>query len=233
MTTNAEIILEGSYLYFQKDVNYSQENFKLVQFPDNGSYHIYAEILSRIETGEFLKINVRYEMDQHYHPNFVRIEKSLGNRYAQEIYKFDIHNQDLKYTFQNSQSTQEFNRSLSAKHYLTSPAFCTSAIFTLSKKFDATGRTAVALIGSDNDWSYEKPPEEKIVYAEFKTREMPDYKLNNSSLSASHLCLYEFDTSSAASEAPVDIFISKHYGIPYELKQGEQRIVIKNLKKNN
>ncbi len=233
MTTNAEILLEGSYLYYNKDVNYSQENFKLVQFPDTGSYHIYAEILSRIETGEFLKIVVRYEMDNHFHPVFVRIEKSLGNRYAQEVYKFDIHNQDLHYTFQNSQATQEFNRTLSAKHYLTTPAFSTSTIFTLSKKFDATGRTSVAFIGSDNDWSYEKPPEEKVVFAEFKTREMPEYKVNNATLSASHLCLYEFDTSSANVEAPVEIFISKHYGIPYELKQGDQRIVIKNLKKNS
>lgn len=233
MTTIAEIILEGSYHYFQKEVNYSQENFKLVHFTDSQSYHIYAEILSRIETGEFLKINVRYEMDHHFHPNFVRIEKSLGKRYAQEIYKFDIPNQDLKYTFQNSQSTQEFNRSLSSKHYLTSPAFCTSAIFTLSKKFDATGRTAIALVGSDNDWSYEKPPEEKVIFAEFKTREMVDYKINNSTLSASHLCLYEFDTSSATVEAPVEIFLSKHYAIPYELRQGDQRIVIKTLKRNN
>lgn len=232
MSTNTEIILEGSYLYYRKEVNYSQENFKMLHSPETQSYHVYAEILSRIETGEFLKIMVQYEMNNHFHPTQVRIEKTLGKRYAQELYQFDLHAQSLKYTFQTSEKSQEFTRPLSAKHYLTSPAFSTSAIFTLTKKFDATGRTAVAFLGSDNDWSYAKPPEEKIVYAEFKTREMPDYKVNNASLSASHLCLYEFDTSSAAVEAPVDIYVSKHFGIPYELVQGEQRIVIKNLKKN-
>lgn len=232
MSTNAEIILEGSYLYFQKEMNYSQENFKLVHFPEAQTYHIYAEILSRIETGEFLKIMVRQEMDHHFHPLFVRIEKSLGNRYAQEVFQLDTAGQTLKYTFQNSQLTQDFTRNFNSKHYLTSPAFSTSGIFTLSKKFDSTGRTPIVFLSTHNDWTYEHPPEEKIVYAEYKTRDMHDFQLNNNYLSASHLCLYEQDTSQASSEPPVEIFLSKHYGIPYQLLHGDQKIVIKNLKKN-
>lgn len=233
MPTNAEIVLEGSYLYYQKEVNFSQEEFKLIHFPETGTHHIYAEILSRIETGEFLKIMVRYEMDKHFHPVFVRVEKTLGNRYAQEVFKFDVAAQELNYTFQNSNSTQDFKRSLSAKHYLTSPSFATAAIFSLSKKFDATGRTAIALVNSQNEWTYAQPPEEKIIYAEFTTRELPDFRLNNTPLSASHLCLYEFDTASAAAEAPVEIFISKHFAIPYQMIHGDQKIVMKTMKKNN
>jgi hypothetical protein len=231
MSTNAEIILEGEYLYYQKEVNYSQENFKLVSFPDTKTFHIYAEILSRIENGEFLKVVVDFEMNQNYFPTFVRIEKSLGNRYSQEIFNFDLHSQELKYVFQNSKGSQDFTRPLGAKHYLTSPAFSTSSIFTLSKKLDASGRTPISLIGSQNDWTYEHPPEEKVVFAEFKSREIPDFKLNNTPLSASHLCLYEFDTSAMTSEIPVEIFLSKHYGLPYQLIHGDQKIVIKNLKK--
>jgi hypothetical protein len=233
MPTNAEILLEGSYLYFQKDVNYSQENFKLIRFPDAKSYHIYSEILSRVESGEFLKIMVRFEMNEHFHPTFARIEKSLGNRYAQEIFQFDLVAQRLKYTFENSKASQDFNLNISAKHYLTSPAFATSAIFTLSKKLKATERTAVSLISSQNDWTYEHPPEEKIVFAEIKTREVTDFKLNNTSLSASHLCLYEQEAGSGSTESPVEIFISKHYALPYQLIHGDQKIVIKNLKKNS
>lgn len=110
MSTNAEIILEGEYLYFQKEVNYSQENFKLVSFPGTKTFHIYAEILSRIENGEFLKVVVDFEMNQNYLPTFVRIEKSLGNRYSQEILNFDLSTQELKYVFQNSKGTQDFTR---------------------------------------------------------------------------------------------------------------------------
>jgi hypothetical protein len=232
MTQNAEILIEGSYLYYQKDHNYSQENFKMVLLPESQSYHIYAEVLSRIETGEFLKIIVRYEMNQNFLPLMVRIEKSIGNKYAQEIYKIDPVTMELHYTFQNSQSTQEFTRAVNSKHYLTSPAVSTSAIFTLSKKFDASGRTPIVLISSDNEWTYGGPPVEKVVFGEFKSRELSDFRLNGASLSASHLCLYEHDSMHATIEQPVDIYLSKHYSIPYQLVHGDQKIVIKNLKRN-
>lgn len=232
MPQTAELILEGSYLYYQKDVNYSQENFKFVHLPETQTFQVYAEITSRIETGEFLKILVRYEMNQHFTPIMVRIEKSIGSKYAQEIYKVDTANQDLYYTFQTAQTTQEFKRPFSAKHYLTSPAVSTSAMFTLTRKFDATGRTSVTLINSDNDWTYVGPPTEKIIYAEFKTRDA-DFRLNGNPLSASHLCLYEFDATQAQVETPVDLFLSKHYSVPYELIQGDQKVVIKNLKRHS
>lgn len=232
MSQKAEILLEGSYLYFQKDVNFSQENFKLIALPETQSYQVYAEILSRIETGEFLKILVRYEMNQHFTPNMVRIEKSIGNKYAQEIYRVDTVSQELHYTFQNSQTTQEYNRPFNSKHYLTSPALSTAGMFTMTKRFDATGRTAVVLLSSDNEWTYAGPPTEKIIYADYKVRDMDDFQLHGNALTASHLCLYEMDSSTNSSAPPVDLFISKHYGIPYQLEQGDLKIVIKNLKKN-
>lgn len=233
MSTNAEIILEGSYLYYQKDLNYSQENFKMVHLPESQSYHIYSEVLSRIETGEFLKIIVRYEMNQSFVPLLVRIEKSIGNKYAQEVYKIDPATMELHYTFQNSNSTQEFKRAVNSKHYLTSPAVSTSAIFTLSRKFDASGRTPIVLISSENDWTYEGPPTEKVVFGEFKSRELNDFKLNGTQLSASHLCLYEMDSMHVGVEQPVDLYLSKHYSIPYQLEHGDQKIVIKNLKRSS
>lgn len=232
MTQNAEIILEGSYLYYQGDVNYSQENFKFAHHPDTQSFSFNAEILSRIETGEFLKILVRYEMNQHFIPNFVRIEKSLGNKYALETFKLDLTTHELNYTYQNPQATQSFKKSVSAKHYLTSPALCTSAIFTLSRKFDATGRTPVVLIGSDNDWTYVGPPTEKIIHAEFKSRELNDFKLNGNQLSASLLCLYEHDSTHVVHEDPVELYLSRHHAVPYQLLHGDQKVVIKQLKKN-
>lgn len=232
MTTKAEILLEGSYLYYQKDVNYSQENFKFLHYPDSQNYCINAEILSRIETGEFLKVFIKYEMNQHYIPFGMKIEKSIGNKYSLEDFKLDLTNHSLNYSFQNSSSSQEFRKTVSAKHYLTSPALCTSAIFTLSRKFDATGRTPVVLIGSDNEWTYAGPPSEKIIHAEFKSHELPDFKINGNLLSASLLCLYEHDSSHIEHEDPVEIYLSKHYAIPYQLIHGDLKIVVRQLKKN-
>ena len=233
MSKVALITLEGSYLYYQNDVNYSQENFKLVHFPENQTYHIYAEILSRTQTGEFLKIMVRYEMNPQFIPIFVRIEKSIGNRYAQEIFSIDTPNLELLYTFQDAQSTQNIKKPYNARHYIATPAFSTSTIFTLSKKIDSNGRTPITFIGSNNEWSFTERPEEKVVYTEFKSRDVQDFKINNAQLPASHLCLYEFDIMAARTEQPADIYVSKYFGIPYQLIQGENKIIIKNLKKNS
>jgi hypothetical protein len=232
MSQNAEILAEGSYLYFKGENNFSQENFKLVQLHETEALHIYAEVLSRLETGEFLKVLVRYEMNASFLPTQVRIEKSIGNKYASELFKVDYATQLLSYQFQNSQGIQDFTKPFNTKHYLASPAFATSAVFTLTKRFDATGRTPITLISSNNDWKYEAPPTEKLVYAEYESREMDDFILNNQHLTASHLKLFDSDSSASVKEPPVELFISKHYAIPYQLLHGDLKIAIKNLKKN-
>jgi len=228
---NGSILLEGSYLYYDKDQNYSQENFKLVELEDSSQFHVYSEIISRLDTGEMLKILVRLEMNQSYLPIFLRVERSVGQHYAQEVFKLDPLSKELKYSFQSAQTTQEFKKIISAKHYLSSPAFSTSCLFTLSKSFNATGRTPITIISSSNYWEYLNAPEEKIIFAEYKSKEAT-FQINQTNLLASHLCLYERDSSESNPDTPAEIFISKHYGIPYELVHGDQKIVIKNLKKN-
>lgn len=232
MALNVNILLEGSYFYFEKGVNYSQENFKLVQLLDKQNYQVIAEVLSRIETGEFLKINVLYEMNAQFLPLHVRIEKSIGNNYSLENFKCDHHAGQLHYTFQTATAQQEFHRPITSRHYLVAPAFSTSTLFTLSKKFDATGRTPVALISSGNDWSYQSPPNEKMIYAEWKMKDMDDYKLGDAQLSASQLLIYQNDSTNADIEQPVSFFVSKHFGIPYQMVHGEREIRVQNLKKH-
>jgi hypothetical protein len=232
MKEKIELLLEGSYLYYKNEVNFSQENFKLVQLPEQGQFHVYAEILSRLETGDFLKLLIRYEMTNQFIPYFVSIQKSVGNKSAKETYKCDHHTQELRYSFETPDSTQELKKSHNSKHYLTSPAFSTAAMWTLSKKMDATGRTALTVMSSSNEWNYQGPPSEKIIYSKFKSRELIDYKLNNTSLNAAHLCLFEEDSSHTSSENVVDLYISKHFAIPYQLVHGDLKINILKLKKH-
>lgn len=232
MALNINILLEGSYFFFEKGTNYSQENFKLVQLADKQHFQVISEVLSRIETGEFLKINVLYEMGPHFLPLHVRIEKSIGNNYSLENFNCDHHAGQLHYTFQNATSQQEFKRPITSRHYIASPSFSTSCLYTLSKKFDTGGRTAVNLISSSNDWVYEAPPQEKIVYADWKLKDMSDYKLGEASLSASHLLVYQNDSTNADIEEPVNFYVSKHFGIPYQMIHGDREIRVQNLKKN-
>lgn len=232
MALNVNILLEGSYFYFEKGANYSQENFKLLQLTDKQNYQVISEVLSRIETGEFLKINVLYEMNAQFLPLHVRIEKSIGNNYSLENFKCDHHAGQLHYTFQNATASQEFHRPITSRHYIAAPSFATSCLFTLSKKFDAGGRTGVTFLSSSNDWNYQGPPNEKIVYAEWKLKDMEDFSIGGSSLSASHLMVYQNDSTNADIEQPVSFYVSKHFGIPYQMTHGDREIRVQNLKKN-
>ncbi len=232
MALNINILLEGSYFYYEKGINYSQENFKFIHHLDKQHYQVMSEVLSRIETGEFLKINVSYELNSQFLPLHVRIEKSIGNNYSLENFVCDHNAGQLHYIFQNATTQQEFNRPMSSRHYISAPSFATSCLFTLSKKFDTTGRTPVHLISSTNDWSYQAAPNEKIVYAEWKTKDMDDYFVGGNSLSASHLMVYQNDSTNADVEQPVNFYVSKHFGIPYQMVHSDREVRVQNLKKN-
>lgn len=231
MSQNTEVLIEGTYSYLDGETNYSQENFKLLELPEKREFHIHSEIVSRLESGEFFKILVHFAMNQHFVPYAMKIEKSIGQKYAVEQFEVNLGNQELKYTFQNAENSQHFTKPINSKHYLTAPAFATSAIFTLSKKMDASGRSPVILISSANEWDYISPPTEKVIFAEYKNRDLTNFKLNDVKLPASHLCLYEHDSIQSGNEQPVEIFVSKHFAIPYQMIHGNQKIVIKNLKK--
>ena len=225
------ILIEGSYNYFQSGQPYSQEEFKFGQIPEQQIYFLHSEILSRIETGEFLKILVRCELNTNLFPQMVRVEKSLGPHYSVETTRIDTHQHQLHYIFKNPEGEQTFTKTANAKQYLTSPSFASSCFFTLTKKFETTGRTAVNLVGSDTDWSYSGPPQESMVYCEIQNRETTTFTHHNSVYPATRVTIYESDLSQT-SENPIDIILSKHFAIPYFMEHGTQRIEIKNLKKH-
>lgn len=232
MTEKKEILVEGEYDYLNKNQLYCQESFKLVKSSETDHHVLFSEIFSRVDTGELLKVNVRYEMNQYFYPVHVKISRAIGKKFAQEIFDLDVSAQTLHYNFKNDSMSQDFIMPAANKHYIASPAFATTALFTLTKKFDSTGRTAVAIISSDNIWSYEGPPMDRVIYADFKTHELSDYKLNHTELSAMLLHLYKGDSTGIYHDEPVQLYLSKHYNLPYQLIQGDQQIVVKSLKKS-
>jgi hypothetical protein len=235
MNPNLEILIEGSYLYYEDGKHYADESFKLIKNQGSQNFTFLAEILSRLKTGEFLKLLVKYEINQYFTPIYAKVEKSVGNRFAIENYSFDPTSMEMHYLFESAERKQEYKKNLTPKHYLTSPAFCTSGIFTLSKKFDSSARTSISLFNSENDWSYVGHPSDKVVYVDHKLSDVSELNINGINLNASLFRLYQYDSGhqNASSEEPVDLFLSKYYGIPYQLLHGRKKIIIKFLKKND
>ncbi len=233
MGPETEKIFEGTYQYFQGGQNYSQENFTVELAADLKQYIFLAEILSRVETGEFFKMHVRYVVNQFFVPQTVEIEKSLGEKHAHERYLFDPHNQSMQYTFTTPQGTQTVERPFGTKHHLSAPCFLTSALFTQTKRVDPTARTPVTFVSSPNSWEYAGPPEDKIMFVEFKTHDAEDLVVGGAPLPSSKYEIYEQDRLGGTGTPPTaTLWVSRHLGMPYKIedKDGTQ-ISVRRLKK--
>ena len=228
MSDKPEIIVEGTYNYLDHEHNYAQENFKMLQFFEKQTYQFRSEVLARNDMGEFLKVLVNLDLNSQFFPTSMRVEKSQGRKYSLET--FSTEHMEFKYKFQNKEKEQDHQKVWNARNYLTSPASCTSTLFSLTKKWDPTGRTPVTLVSSANQWDYEGPPQEKNVFVEYKTSDVSKVSIQGTDYVASHLAVYENDSSSMSIEEPVNFFINKQYGFPYRIESGTRKIELANLK---
>ncbi len=233
MITSSELIIEGSYNYLQGNKLYSIENFKLSRRLESHFFFFEAEVLSRIETGEFLKIKVFYELNQNMTPVAMKIEKSLGEKYSLETFEVSPVAHELTYKFTSEGKTKSLTKNHSVKHYLSSPAVCTSAVFSLTKKFDSTGKTPVILVAGHQSWQIDyAQPIESTLFAEYNNRETIELNIAGQSLEAQSLSLFENDSLAlVGQESKVELMLSKHYSIPYQLIDKDLRVDIKFLKR--
>ncbi len=224
LKSKTELLFEGSYLSFKRDQNYAREDFKLVKQHDPLRYLIFSEILSKINSQDNLKINVKYEFDQHFLPIFLQIEKSISNKYVLETFSIDQSSQTLNYKLQTSKGSQEFKKALPPKFHLSSPAFSSSMIWT--ENLNISEEKALSLISSSNEWTYSTPPAEKKIIANLEKEQVEDYKLNNIPLLAS---LWKLSSQDSNEEPPLLVYTGKDFSIPYELQSGDLRIILSNL----
>jgi hypothetical protein len=228
-----EKLFDGAYNYFdqEKGVPYSQEIFSVHRNPENNFLIYRAEILSRVTTGEFLKINTYYEVNTFWAPQKVIIEKTLGANFAKEIYTPDYDNQILNYEFINPQGSKNYSRNIVTRYQITTPAISTSMLSSQTKKFDSMSRNAYILVSCSNAWEFEKPFEDKSVFVEYKTHESKEIIINGSSLACIKCLMYQTDTNQNMTEEPTTFYLSKHVGIPYLVESKDIKIEIKYLHK--
>lgn len=233
MQSQNEKLFEGTYQYFQQGQNYSQENFTVEQNEETGDIIFHSEIMSRVETGEFFKMQVHYLLNQFYVPQVLTIEKSLGDKLSREAFEVDPTAQILRYTFKSAHSSHTVERPFSTtKHYLSSPCFVTSALFTMTKKIDTTARTPVHFVTPKTGWEFIGPPDDKIMWVDLKTHDTEELEVGGMPLTASQFELHDEDALSGNVTSGAQLWVSKHYAIPYQLEEKDgAKIVIRRLKK--
>lgn len=224
-------LIEGLYLYAENNQQYAEEHFKVFSQQSSDNFVFQSEILTRLQSGETLKIRVNFEFNPKFQVLYSEIEKSVANQIVVETFKVDPIKMQLLYKFKNQSEQHEFTKNLGAKHYLSSPAICTLGLFSLTKKFDPNGRTPVVFISSDNVMNYSHHPTDKLVFAEYLGPS--DIVLNNNELESTLIKLYEFDGHEKKENPATEIYLSKHYGIPYQLIFENKKIAIQYLRKND
>ncbi|MFZ4712420.1 MAG: hypothetical protein ACOYL6_01795 [Bacteriovoracaceae bacterium] len=227
-----EKLFEGAYNYLDKGVNYSQENFTVLKNTDKNILIYTSEILTRVSTGEFLKINVGYEVNSFWAPLKVVIHKTLGPNFATETFIPDYEAQLLTYEFTNNDGTQTYSRNIVTRYQIATPAICSSMIVSMTKKFDSMSRNACILVTTNNNWEYKNPFEDQPIFIEYKTHEKTTLKLNGQDLSSVRCLVYQHDSVHQSDlEVPTTFYISKNIGIPYLVESGDIKIQIRFLNK--
>lgn len=233
-------MFEGSYEYLNKNVTYSQEDFVVFRSEDGKSVIYRSEQLTRVGTGEFLKINTDYVVNGKYNPTKVTVVKSLGMDIATERYIINYEKNLMNYLFvsensadEDAYSEKEIEVNLPNKFHLVTPSFTSSMVFTHANKFSTIGRNPFIMVRTHSDWEFSEETTNTPIYLELLTHEKTELKINDQDLSCTKVHVYQHDSSAGIPEKPSLFYISRHVGIPYKLETHDELVIqIKNLKKH-
>ncbi len=228
----SEKIFEGKYLYYKDGNQYSEELFSLGREDKTyGNYTFSSEILSRVGTGEFLKVYTDYELTSKMEPLNVRVKRSLGKSQSTERYFIDQKDKTVSYNFDGRNGYFDYEKVINGKFHIATPSFCTSALMTQMKKLDPVQRTPYKVLSSQNIWEYVAPFQENIIFIELKSHEPVQLKINNNELSATLCHFYEDDRDSKTPAIGNPFYLSKHFNIPYKAEfPGGLEVVVDKLK---
>jgi|GEM_PF-411301 len=214
-------VIRGAFQYNLNGNIYCEENFEIYRDKKEMLITYFSESMSRVSTGELLKISVEYQVTKDYVPQKVIVKKDLGKEKVEEIFKFDSKKNILSYTFKNKRSKHTQQVNTSPRFHVFTPSACTSILFFLSKKFDATSKNIYFVISSKNQWEYEHPVDSKMVALEKISLTSDTIKIGGQEVQAVHYKLIEDNKNEGAAKdakpATIQVFLSRHYAVPYQL----------------
>lgn len=234
-------IFQGSYQYHQNGAMYSEENFQVYRVNEDSSHKFHSEILTRCPNGEFLRIDVKYHVNEEWYPIRVIVNKSLGVKSAMEDYRPVPNTQTLRYSFESEEDyeEEEFSASTGLYHIAT-PACASSIIYLASKTYDPTKSNSYSIIRSSNDWEYTPNNiKQNYVYLETEGKKHGDkdiIELGEAKREGRKYLYYESPESEnvkskTEQRKAVEFFVSEHMTLPYKVTfDPETYILISNLR---
>ena len=227
-----EKLLEGKYIYKKDNVQYSEEIFKVSKEDKfQGNFIFSAETLSRVSTGEFLKIYTDYELSHQFEPLNVRVKRSLGNKKSTERFVVNQKDKNLRYTFESDSESEQCEKIINGKFHVATPAFLTSASMTQIKKMDSVQKTPYNIISTNNVWNYNGPFFEAEILIDLKSLDQVHLVINDNKLSATHCGMSELETKDNPHPESSEFYLSRYFNIPYKAEMpGNIVIEVEQLK---
>lgn len=225
-------ILEGKFNYYNGENIYTEENFSVDREGGRkGNYIFHSEVLSRVKTGEFLKIYIKYEVNNAFDPVNINIVRQLGAKESVEDFSYDLKSKNVTYTFDSGKSTKYFEKVITSLPHVAAPCFLTSMIMVNQKKIDPVQRTSFTILTSSNIWEYESEFKEGEVYIELQELEPQNLVIDGNELKATHCKILQVDENGTINDLDHNIYLSKHFYIPYLANFGKDlKIEVETLK---
>ncbi|CAM9906760.1 unnamed protein product [Chrysoparadoxa australica] len=230
-----EKVYRGAYNYYKGDSLYAEEEFEVYKDRKELGMTFFAELHSRVATGELLTVYVDYVVTKEYIPQKLVIERTLGNLIIKEFYDFNPRQSCVDYIFLSKEGQKHARISVPPKFAIMTPTASTSMLFIKTKKEDTTTRNFYPVLTSTNLWKYETEPVQQTIAIERTALASENVSIDGHSVSATPYKIFDAKDLEAADDADNVPFtttqISKYATIPYVVKSQADavRIQIKYL----
>ena len=232
MASSLEKIYRGAYHYLQGEEQFTTEIFEIFQLENASGYILKSETLTRIKSGDFLKLLVTYQINNRFVPIEVTLEKYLGMLKVIETFKTNPKEQKIDYTFVRGANKVQLEIPAPGNFQISTPSAAFSLICVKARKPDFNVRNRYMTVKSDNAWDYHEPPTAEQLYIEVPTNPSMMIYMGEKELNANVYNLYASEDTGTKTkdDKPVVYYLSDHLGIPYKiLDSSGLRIEVKNL----
>lgn len=220
-----EKVYRGAYKYLKGETVYCEEEFEVYKDRKELNLSFFAELHSRVATGELLTTYVDFQISKDYVPIKVLVEKTLGKEVVKEIYDFNKRTNVIDYLFISKKGEQHCQITTNPKFGIQTPAACTSMLFLRSKKEDTTAKNYFNIITSFNHWKFENEPSQQTIVLERAGSSQESMLIEGQSVQAIQYKMYNAEElSEAENQNLVEIsksYVSKHATIPYLVKSDD------------
>lgn len=223
-------VYRGAYRYIKGNHVYSEETFDVYRDKKELTFTFISEAISRVSTGELLKIYTNYQVGKDFVPFNVQIKKELGKESSEEQFKLDDKKNILKYVFKSKRNKEVVEINVPPRFHIATPTSCTSMLFFLSKKFDATSKNYYTVLQSNNKWDYESPIVSKSLGLERISLTSETIYINGTELQAVQYKVFEdskgLDSAGMMSpQKSMNVYLSRYHAIPYSIKADDGYMV--------